>query len=317
MRHGLLAILVVATAQVAFAETNDALLRSGATLDDIAAETGVELVSLDQSCGCASTTCGDCASGCCDSCDACCDCCDDCCCDPWVPFMIGDALSVPATAVTGQGSQFFHRPVIRPSTNNSPYTRDRLSFEYRFFNNAMVFEDPLAPNAGGDQSDDLDMFVLRGEKTFFDGMVSGEIILPFMVGPAAFNTTVDGNPNERLEVGDLTFGLKCVMLERGSSILTAGLQIETPTAPNLSNPNGGLFDYDVSHEAWHFTPYIAAATTRGRGFVQGFLAYRMATQDEAVFDPTTQTFSHMVRDPDALMFDASYGALKVPPKAFK
>lgn len=246
----------------------------------------------------------------CDSAVGCCGCgatCGDGCCEPWTPFLMGDALAVPSMAVTNQGAQFFHRPVVRPGTNNSPFPRNRLSFEYRLLGDAMTFEDPLAPSVGGDQKENLDMFVLRLERTFLDDLFSIDVIAPFIVGPASFNSTADGAPNEDGEFGDLTFNLKMALIRRGAFILSAGLQIETPTAETLDNPGGGLFDYRVSDDAWHFTPYVAAAASRGRAFVQGFVSYRMATQDEDVFDPTTNVFAHTVRDPDALMVDLNLG----------
>lgn len=247
-------------------------------------------------CGCTTPCCGSALSG-------------GCCCDPFVPYMIGDALAMPITAISDQGSQFFYRPVVRPSTNNSPFARDRFSVDYRVFGDTMVFEDPLAPTVGGDRTDHMDLLVIRGEKALLDNAMSVEFIAPFLVGPAAENFTADGEPNEGAEFGDLTLGLKAVLYQRGSTAFTAGLQVEAPTAQSLDKPNGGVFgfDYSVSHNAWHFTPYLAAATTMDRAFVQSFVSYRMATEAETVTDPTDGAFVHSLRDPDALMVDIGLG----------
>lgn len=229
--------------------------------------------------------------------------------EPVIPMMIGDALAVPTIAITDQGSQFFYRPVVRPATNNSAIPRDRVSLEYRMFYQAMVFEDPLAPNVGGDRVDNMDMFTTRFEKRLFSGTISLDMMVPFLVGPANENFNLEGNPTEDGELGDLTFGLKLLWWQRGNNAISTGVQVESPTGGDLFKPVGGLFnfDYAVTHDAWHFSPYLAASGELGRCFTQGFASYRMATDDEDVFDPSTGAFSHSVRSPDAMMFDLNLG----------
>jgi len=217
------------------------------------------------------------------------------------PNMIGGGMTMlrPLPAGTfANGFGLVHQHFTRVSENNSALPRDRLSFTHKVFKETVTFEGgTLFP----DQTRDIDEFTLRLEKTFFDGRMSAEFILPWQHTTSPF-VVASTNPSESTELGNLAFGLKYLLHRSERSAFSGGVLFEAPTSEDVVTDFGGLFTLR-SQEAWHLTPYLAWLYEPGEAvYFHSFLSYRMPTTADGIFVPDTD-----FRSPNILMADASIG----------
>jgi len=147
------------------------------------------------------------------------------------------------------------------------------------------------------------------EKTFADGMISGELLIPFANMPGSTNNnpngTVGAAPSE-VELLDIAFGLKALLLQTENASLSAGFRVEAPTRDDTEFPNA-TGPYIVEQEVWKVTPYLALLLTPSDDiFFQAFAAYRMPTTD-LVEVPGDGSGPFALREPNYLQLDAQLG----------
>lgn len=102
--------------------------------------------------------------------------------------------------------------------NNKALPMDRVFFQYNGFANA------LPSNPGGQTS--LHMYSLGFEKTFFDGLWSVDVRMPFNSG-LAFNS--NSLSSDSGNVGNLSMFLKGLLYKDESLAISSGLGIGLPT----------------------------------------------------------------------------------------
>jgi hypothetical protein len=155
--------------------------------------------------------------------------------------------------------------------DNSPLPRDRIIFDYDYFNNV-----PLSVNGV-----DVHRFSAGFEKTFFDGQASIEVRLPFA---STLNSDVNafGTTSDHEELGDLHLTLKALLY--GSPVLSiaAGLGIDLPTADDLRVVGLGTELLRIKNEAVVLTPYVAYLLTTGDLFFQNWIEFGFDTNGNPV-----------------------------------
>jgi len=238
-------------------------------------------------------------AGCMNPCVPCCsDLLDD------APNMVGDLFG------TGTGSINFanipHKQVtsiqipnpaesllgrLNVADDSSPMPRDRLFVDYDYFNN-----DTFSP-FGGDTS----RITTGVEKTFFDGLLSAEVRIPFgttsvndlVVRPISVKSgPVPWSYPDGIEgaLGNVSIGAKVLLFRRRNELaVSAGLFVTAPTASDVTvagllAPLGNASaELRFKNEAVHVEPYLGLLWTPcERLFVQGFLQFDVDANGQAV-----------------------------------
>jgi hypothetical protein len=178
--------------------------------------------------------------------------------------------SVPTITIAAPGSQLGR---FKLSEQNSPLPRDRIFFDYSFFNNAYVAASPR----------DVQRFAPGFEKTFFDRLCSVEIRVP--MGISLNSTQIDGSIDaNKAEMGNLGIGLKGLLFNRGNLQIAAGLGVQTPTANNniLLRSNGSEAIRVVNQQV-RILPYLASLQTRGDWMWQNWISIDAAANGNDVY----------------------------------
>ncbi len=217
--------------------------------------------------------------------------------------LLGAGRSVSFFYQRTQGSVFINGTgstnIINPSVadNNSPLPEDRVAFRYNYFNDAqkvvgdsgkVIFDPSLgvsstsAPRFRGipqTKSYDVNDFVFSGEKTFFDGLASVEVRIPFthalshnqnlsVAKVSGIGRDNDGDSNEAViattptpgntlgqadtELGNSTVILKALAYRSQHWAFSGGLSIGIPTGPDtrtkVTDFLGDAVDNDIEVE---------------------------------------------------------------------
>ena len=217
------------------------------------------------------------------------------------PLMIGDSLGVPFSVFNGPSIMNFPNFYSKVADNNSAVPQDRAYLTFQYFNDQR-FQIGVAPIFN--QQRDLQLYTAGIEKTFADGLVSAEVIVPFSYSPSPqFNFGTGVAPASQLEFQNVAFGLKAALLTDDTTTVSAGVRIEAPTAADFQDPAaGGEFHRD----AWKVTPYLAMLHYLSDDtFVQAFTAYRFVTTEEWVTFAAIPLFS--VREAPIFNMDVQLG----------
>ena len=152
------------------------------------------------------------------------------------------------------------------SENTSPIPRDRIFFNYSYFDNV-----PLT-----DGGVDINRFTPGFEKTFFDQNASIELRVPF-ASTLDNNIYLGSSPDDNeLELGNMHLALKALLYSDGERAVSAGLALNLPTGDDLRviAPNGRELVI-IENESVHIMPFVGfvqAPQFDGfflHGFVQG------------------------------------------------
>lgn len=153
-----------------------------------------------------------------------------------------------ATLGDGQG-----RPVPGPGVavrrvkiaeNYSPEVRDRLIFNYSFFNDAY----------GG--LGDISRYIFGVERILLDDILSFEIRMP--VAGTFAGTQISSLPEQRdLEVGNMAFLLKGILLRGDRYLWTGGMGVNVPTAADARLQFNGEDLLRVENETLHLLPFTS------------------------------------------------------------
>jgi hypothetical protein len=176
------------------------------------------------------------------------------------PNMIGDSLGVPHYVWDEEDSGItnvilYPNYYAKVADNNSAVPQDRVYINYRFFNDVDTYKDPSG--IVGDEARDLSIIELGIEKTFFDGLVSAEFILPLANTPDNDFSSFDGigTPEQHMKIQNIAFGAKFLLIDDVDSAFSLGLRVQAPTTDGIQdqvNP-----EYYVTFESWSITPYLA------------------------------------------------------------
>jgi len=139
---------------------------------------------------------------------------------------------------------------VKLSEDNSPIPRDRLIFNYDYFDNVPF-------NANGFQ---VSRFQFGAEKTFLNGRWSAEFRLPF--AGTMNSTTTQGFETSNTELGNVRFALKRRWINNDWLTLATGLGVTLPTADDLV-VKSQLGDelYRFKNTAVNVEPFIGALIT--------------------------------------------------------
>jgi hypothetical protein len=158
--------------------------------------------------------------------------------------------------------------------NTSPMPRDRLIFDYSYFDNV-----PLAPGGIG-----VNRFNVGFEKTFLDGNMSFELKAP--MASTVDSTVVQGFAvgQRSGEFGNLALAVKALLRETETWAVSGGLQLGLPTADDarVVLPDGTPL-LEIQNDAVRLAPFLGVLwSPNERLFSQGFLQCDIATNGNAV-----------------------------------
>ena len=184
------------------------------------------------------------------------------------PNMFGDSLRPTGSLVfreqTGQLGSNINLMLAgggsyNVAENNKALPMDRVYFQYNGFANA------LPSNPGGQTS--LHMYSLGFEKTFFDGLWSVDLRMPFNSG-FAFNS--NSLSSDSGNVGNLSMFLKGLLYQDEGLAIASGLGIGLPTGSDSVTTT--QFDQlTVQNQAIHLMPFLAfTAAPNEDWFFQAF-----------------------------------------------
>lgn len=187
-------------------------------------------------------------------------------------FYRGGLAEGQSLSLARAGSQISQYKI---SEENSPLPRDRVFFNYNYFNSV------VGPAGYGD----VQRFVPGFERAFNDNRTSAEVRLPF-AGTFDSNQVLDESllmtGGSAAELGNLSFALKQLLLETEAGAVSGGVSVELPTADDTVIQNRALY-VRRSGEAVTVAPYLGLLMTpTDRTFIQGFGQVAFDTTGESV-----------------------------------
>ena len=217
-------------------------------------------------------------------------------------LMLGDGgLLQPQVLVRGSRIFYMATHAWKAGENNPVLPTDRFSFQINSLQNVAT-----GRSGAGTRTDAIQEFRFLAEKTLFDGNVSVELLLPF------YNTTLYESSSQAdfslgsqidTQFGDMGFGVKGLLFSNGSSAVSAGLRVETPTKDDYRIWNDVRSDDSV----WHFTPYISGRwDNRENWFASGVLSYRLNDSPFRSYVVGTSN-DVLLREPEYLALDGALG----------
>jgi len=186
---------------------------------------------------------------------------------------------------------------IKIGENNSAVPKDRILFDYRFFNNALA------------QLGDVNRFNFGFEKTFAQGFGSLLVRVPFASTLDSIQT-FNGAAARDVELGNLTLAWKRVLFLGDRSMLSGGWGFTLPTASDTKvRLSSGPTIVEIENEATHFLPYLAYIASDGVGTLQAFLQLDFDTKGNTVrgdLNGTNLQKLGTLDDATWLFFDLAY-----------
>ena len=175
--------------------------------------------------------------------------------------------------------------------NASPVPRDRVFFNYSYFQNSAIVVDGHAIN--------VNRLTPGFEKTFFNQLMSVEVRVPFATTIDSVNLTGVTNTSNIL-LGNQTTYLKALLYTDSKLSIASGLGIQLPTAASTQySVNGysikavdGAYTQTSSidilkirNEAVHLMPYLGSVyTPNDRFFAQSVAQLDFATNGNTVYN---------------------------------
>ena len=185
------------------------------------------------------------------------------------------------------------------ATDNSPIPRDRLIANYDFVSRSTIVPGGI----------DFNRFCFGFEKTFFDGVTSLEVRVPFA---STANGTTDGPNTEgsSAQLGNVALNFKALLAGGEIYSLTTGFGMSLPTAGDTRLRVGGVDTIRVVNEAIICTPYVALGfTPTDRIFGQLWAGFGFDANGNPVRLNTGSGLSQIGRlnDPYGVQIDAQLG----------
>ncbi len=218
------------------------------------------------------------------------------------PTMIGgSSLGVPFSFTDGDELHLLTNFYSRVSENNSAIPQNRISFVYKYLNDVPTAKDALfLDGAAPDYDSDLTHYELGLEKTLFNGNMSVELLIPFAYVPESTIPNAVGLQGSDVELQNIAFGLKALLLSDDRKAISAGVRVEAPTKEDFNFPGVTL---TFPNEVWAVTPYLATLINLNDDlFFQAFASYRLQTDDF-----TSSGVVSNFREPNYFDLDAQLG----------
>ena len=193
-----------------------------------------------------------------------------------VPNMLGDSLGTAGSIFLQIGmNQFLLADLplgtgrsFKAGENNKALPMDRVFFNYQGFQNALTATQGLGPFFQQTTTSNVDRYTVGAEKTFFDGLASFEVRMPFVGAYRAANGPL-AIASEN--VGDLSLFAKGLLYADDSVSLLAGLGVGLPTADDV---RAQILNVPIvlENDAVHLLPYLAFLSYPTENwFFQGYL----------------------------------------------
>lgn len=184
----------------------------------------------------------------------------------------------------------------------SPIPMDRMFFNYHVFTNAVG-------DANGNEID-LNRYVFGLEKTFWNGMASLEIRVPFEGGVSSNQTQMIRSPiqNRGTEFGNISLVPKFLLLREPGFALSTGLGIAMPTASDAVLESGSV-RVEFENESWQLQPFIGVYRCCGRSWCIFYTQADFTTVGDTVssFDNSAMVDRGIYNNQNLLHFDLSAG----------
>lgn len=197
-----------------------------------------------------------------------------------VPVLqLEQKLSIADLPSPSQGGGVVGR--VKIGENTSPMPRDRVFFNYSYFNGV-----PLTP--GGTN---INRFTPGFEKTIQDGNASIEFRAPFATTLSSNLNATGITDGEDLQFGNASLTYKSLIYSDDEILVSAGLQTEIPTG-NAVNVNlaDGTTIVRLKNEAVHLMPFAGALyTPTERFFSQAFVQFDVAANTNHVLTNLDRT----------------------------
>ena len=191
---------------------------------------------------------------------------------------------------------------MKIAENTSPIPRDRLIFNYSYFDNTQLL--PSGVN--------VNRYTLGFEKTFSNQTASIEMKMPML---STLNSTqIHDAPasTSHYEFGNLSLTYKKLLVMRKTWGLAMGLQIATPTADDTRlNTKDGITLVRIDNQAVHLEPFVGGvwAPTQ-RFFTQFFMQWDVdANGNQTLVNPVGRGLVNAGRlqDPTFQYVDVAMG----------
>jgi len=210
-----------------------------------------------------------------------------------VPNAFATVVNIPDPAAGGVVGRY------KPSEDTNPMPRDRFIFNYDYFSAV-----PLGVGS------DVNRFNIGFEKTFFNGMTSIEVRLPF-AGTVASDMVLS-NQITRLEIGDLRITPRLLLYNTPTVHVGTGMSIYLPTADTVRvSANDGTPLVRIPDASVVLSPYIGILYTPDqRLFAQAWASCDFDTNGDPVYiNPggLTLAYAGRLQDPANLGLDAQVG----------
>ncbi len=193
---------------------------------------------------------------------------------------------------------------MKIAENTSPIPRDRLIFNYSYFDNTQL----------GPGGVNVSRYTLGFEKTFSQKTASIEFKMPLLT---TFNSTqVHAAPPSmsHYEFGNISVTFKKMLLLRKTWGLSMGLQIATPTADDSRlNTKDGTTLVRIDNQSVHLEPFVGGVwAPTERFFTQFFAQWDVdANGNQTLVNPTSTgqnlVYAGRMQDPTYQYIDISAG----------
>ena len=194
--------------------------------------------------------------------------------------MFGDSILTDTFDIAGVGfGRFLAQERNKIADNGSVVPRDRNYLDFRYFHNAVNFDDV----GGVFVSESAERYRAGFERTIgTDGDTSVEVRIPMTGGG---NTATPGLVNDADGIGNIAVILKRLLYRSDNFIVSTGVGVNTPTGEDIRFEIPGLFtDVRIRNEAWHIQPFLGfLSTPDDRLFFNGFAQLDVATNGSHVY----------------------------------
>ncbi len=173
-------------------------------------------------------------------------------------------------------------PRFKMAENTSPVPIDRVFLNYDYYSGVPLNTKSMSLNA-----------ITPGfEKTFLGGAMSVEVRLP-MATTLDNNVYLDGSTSTGVgQVGNLGVAVKAVLYRADTFLLSGGLAIDCPTAPDMlcfgvngGSASGGGGAIQLLNQSVHLLPFVGGVwTPSDRLFVMGFMQFDLDANGDPIND---------------------------------
>jgi hypothetical protein len=245
-----------------------------------------------------------------------------------VPNMFGDCGPTTAniTILRANGATTdaqFMLPVIggartaKIAENGVALPTDRIFFNYNHFHNIFQMQSQTSAPPGPllARQEPIDRYTIGFEKTFFDGLTSIELRMPFN---GAYDASLPGLSVSNGNIGNLGLLFKALLYEDDALGIGVGLGLDTPTGTDTI-ARLGTVNLQFQNDALHILPYIGFMYSPGdpimgwgdTWFMSGFMQFDATASGNNVqfVDPGNQlgTSLGQFNEQNVMYFDLAVG----------